>query len=90
MFNDELIFLKLIKEYRANEPGNLLAKYEVHVMPIVNADGYEYAHNTVLCPHFIVDYTKFISKLILFHLISSVYGEKIDQSTQAALALAQI
>jgi hypothetical protein len=37
---------QLIKEYRANEPGNLLAKYEVHVMPIVNADGYEYAHNT--------------------------------------------
>ena len=58
-------------------------------MPIVNADGYEYAHNTV-CPYFIVNYTKIISKLILFHLLSSVYGEKIDQSTQAALALAQI
>ena len=38
---------KLIKEYRANEAGNILSKYEVHIMPLHNADGYEYSHTTV-------------------------------------------
>jgi hypothetical protein len=37
---------QLIKEYRANEAGNVLSKYEVHIMPLHNADGYEYSHTT--------------------------------------------
>lgn len=37
---------QLVKEYRANENGNLLSKYEVHVLPLHNADGYEYSHTS--------------------------------------------
>lgn len=37
---------QLIKEFRNNEAGNLLSKYEVHVIPLLNPDGYEYSHTT--------------------------------------------
>lgn len=37
---------QLVKEYRANEAGNVLSKYEVHILPLHNADGYEYSQTT--------------------------------------------
>jgi len=39
---------KLISEYRANNAVTvaLLQYYEIHVLPVVNPDGYEYSHTT--------------------------------------------
>ncbi len=40
------------KMYRAFDGGivdmqAILAKYEIHILPLVNPDGYEYSHTTV-------------------------------------------
>lgn len=42
-------FFKLIKEFRANDPKiiEIFKKYEIHIMPLLNPDGYEYSHTTV-------------------------------------------
>ena len=37
---------QLIKEYRANETDNILKKYELHILPLLNPDGYEYSQTT--------------------------------------------
>jgi murein tripeptide amidase MpaA len=39
----------LISEFRANDPKTvaIFQKYEIHIMPLVNPDGYEYTFNTV-------------------------------------------
>lgn len=36
----------LIKEFRENDPQTvaIFNKYQIHIMPVVNADGYEYSH----------------------------------------------
>jgi murein tripeptide amidase MpaA len=38
---------QIIREYRANEPQTvaLLNKYEIHVLPLLNPDGYEFSHS---------------------------------------------
>ena len=40
---------KLFKEYDNSDPLviKLLNKYEFHIMPLANPDGYEYSHTTV-------------------------------------------
>lgn len=39
---------KIVKDYRSGEPviKDLLNKYEIHIMPLTNPDGYEYSHTT--------------------------------------------
>lgn len=39
---------KLISDYRSNDPTvrSLLSKYEFHILPMVNPDGYDYTWNT--------------------------------------------
>jgi len=39
----------LFKEYENADPLviKLLNKYEFHIMPLANPDGYEYSHSTV-------------------------------------------
>ena len=39
----------LIEQFRENDPTvvNLLNKYEIHILPLLNPDGYEYSHNSV-------------------------------------------
>ena len=41
---------KLAKEYKAGLQStvDLLNYYEIHILPIVNPDGYEFAHTTVI------------------------------------------
>jgi murein tripeptide amidase MpaA len=36
----------LIKEFTENDPETvkIFAKYQIHIMPLVNADGSEYSH----------------------------------------------
>ena len=31
----------------------ILGKYEIHILPLVNPDGYEYSHSTVIRQSFI-------------------------------------
>lgn len=40
---------RLIKEFRANDPKiiEIFKKYEIHIMPLLNPDGYEYSHTTM-------------------------------------------
>ena len=40
---------KVIQDYRNSNPllVKILQKYEIHMMPLTNPDGYEYSHNTV-------------------------------------------
>jgi len=46
--NSKSVF-KLISEKNAGVQStvDLLAKFEIHVLPLVNPDGYEYSHTTV-------------------------------------------
>ena len=39
----------MISEFRANDPKTvaIFQKYEIHIMPLVNPDGYEYTFNSV-------------------------------------------
>jgi len=39
---------RLLEEYRSNDPlvTKLLNKYELHILTLVNPDGYEYSHNS--------------------------------------------
>lgn len=36
----------MIKEYRANDPETvaIFNKYQIHILPVANPDGYEYSH----------------------------------------------
>ena len=53
--------------YRAFDNGDadmlaILAKYEIHIVPLVNPDGYEFSHTTVFSNFFL----SFKLYLILF------------------------
>lgn len=41
---------KLLEDYRAgqNDTVELLNFYEIHILPVVNPDGYAFTHTTVL------------------------------------------
>ena len=40
--------MQLVNEYKLNDPiiSKILQKYEIHIMPLVNPDGYEYSWTT--------------------------------------------
>lgn len=65
--NHNLNTLFVLKMYRAFDNGDadmqaILAKYEIHILPLVNPDGYEFSHTTVNSSIF----KNFNNDLILF------------------------
>lgn len=76
-FYFKLNFLKFIKEYRASESKTvaIMNKFEIHITPLLNPDGYEYSHTTVVMINLIKVYLK-----LSFFKVKTVEKKSISKS----------